>query len=266
MSDHAPDLDRAGAAFARLVGIIARLRAPNGCPWDQKQTLETMKRYLLEETYETLEAIDDGDPEAHRGELGDLLMQVVFQAQIRHEEATFDVADVADGISEKMIRRHPHVFGDTVYESEAELRRAWSEAKRKEGRESALDGVPKALPALLRAFRIGAKASNVGFDWPNADGVVEKIAEEAQELREAHDAGQAEAVHHEMGDLLFSVVNLCRHLNVDPESALHGATGRFESRFRHVEAGLKAEGLAVADQPIEDLEDRWQAAKKALAK
>lgn len=267
MSDQPTDdaARRAGEAYARLVRIIARLRAPDGCPWDQKQTLETMKRYLLEETYETLEAIDSGDVDAHREELGDLLMQIVFQAQIRQEAEEFDAADVAQSISDKMVRRHPHVFGDAKFETEAELKRAWAESKKKEGRESALDGVPTALPALLRAFRIGNKAASVGFDWPDTEGVVDKIGEEAGELREAMAAEDQGQIHHELGDLLFSVVNLCRHLKVDPESALQGTTRRFEARFRHLERSLKAEGLEIGDQPIDALEARWQAAKRALA-
>ncbi|MFN3197043.1 MAG: nucleoside triphosphate pyrophosphohydrolase [Bradymonadia bacterium] len=260
----AQDAAKAGEAFARLVRIISRLRDPEGgCPWDQKQTLDSIRRYLLEETYETLDALDSGDVDAHRDELGDLLMQVVFHGQIRHEEGRFDVADVSQAISDKMVRRHPHVFGDTVYETEEELKRAWSKAKTKEGRVSVLDGVPKALPALLRAFQLGNKAASVGFDWPNVEGVVDKIAEEARELTEAKTLGP-EAIEHEMGDLLFSMVNLCRHMKIDPETALQKANLRFEGRFRHVEAGLKAENRTPDDAEIDELEARWQAAKTEL--
>ncbi len=256
---------RYGEAFERLVEVMARLREPGGCPWDREQTLESLRQWLLEETYEVLEAIDDGDPETHRDELGDLLLQVVFQARIRQEEGAFDAADVADAISEKMRRRHPHVFGDEQADDAAAVSKRWSELKEAEkGRQSALDGVPAALPALLRASRIGEKAAGVGFDWPDQIGVLSKLDEERAELTEAVLCGDAKAIHHEAGDYLFTVVNLCRHLGVDPESALQDTTRRFERRFREVEGTARDEGHRLRDLELDDLEARWQAAKRKL--
>jgi len=217
---------------------------------------------LLEETYEVLCAIEGGDPATHRDELGDLLLQVVFQARIREEEGAFDVADVADAIADKMRRRHPHVFGDEDAADAAAVSRRWSELKETEvGRTSALDGVPAALPALLRALRVGEKAAGVGFDWPDHRGVLEKIDEERAELADAMAANDPTAMHHEVGDYLFTVVNLCRHLGLDPESALQDTTRRFERRFRAVEARAAAQGHRLRDLRADDLERRWQAAK-----
>lgn len=256
---------RYGAAFERLVAVMARLRGPGGCPWDREQTLDSLRQWLLEETYEVLEAIDGGDPDTHKGELGDLLLQVVFQARIREEEGAFDAADVADAITGKMRRRHPHVFGDERADDAAAVSRRWSELKeREDGRDSALDGVPTALPALLRALRLGEKAAGVGFDWPDRAGVVAKLDEERAELEDAIESGDAAAIAHEAGDYLFTVVNLCRHLGVDPESALQDTTRRFERRFREVESTAKREGRRLRDLELDDLEARWQAAKRKL--
>lgn len=255
----------AGPAFERLVDLVARLRAPDGCPWDREQTLASMRRWLLEETHEVLEAIDTDDVDAHRAELGDLLFQIVFQARLREEDGCFDVAAVCDAIVDKMVRRHPHVFGAADPTDRDAVRRAWAESKRREGRSSALDGVPRGLPALARAERLGGKAANVGFDWSDPTGVLAKIDEEHAELREAMAAGDADAVAHELGDYLFSLVNLCRHLGVDPEAALQGTNRRFEQRFRAVEAGVEADGHRVADLDEAELERRWQAVKKVLA-
>lgn len=256
---------RYGEAFERLVEVMARLRAPDGCPWDREQTLASLRQWLLEETYEVLEAIDGGDPETHRDELGDLLLQVVFQARIREEEGAFDVADVADAITAKMRRRHPHVFGDERIDDAATLKKRWSELKAEEkGRDSALDGIPPTLPALLRALRVGQKASAVGFDWPEAGPVLGKLDEESAELREAVAAGDRDATHDEAGDYLFTIVNLCRHLGVDPEAALQDASGRFDKRFRRVESTARDQGHDLHDLPIEDLEARWQRAKREV--
>jgi len=255
---------RAGEAFARLVTLMARLRDPGGCPWDREQCLESLRSYLLEESYEVLEALDGGVPAEHREELGDLLFQVVFQARIREEEGHFDAAAVADAIHDKLVRRHPHVFGDAQVTDRDEVARNWHVIKAQEKkRESALDGVPMAMPALLRAGRIGAKAARVGFDWPDVAGVLQKLEEERQELDEARANGDAAAVAHEVGDLLFTVVNLARHLGVEPETALQQANARFEGRFRWMEAQLRAAGRAVADTDAATLEAAWQAAKQA---
>ena len=264
---------KSGRAFERLVGIMARLRGPDGCPWDREQTLETLRKYLIEETYEVLEAIEDGDPREHRDELGDLLLQVVFQARIREEAGTFDVGDVADAISDKLERRHPHVFGDGAVTAAdaATVVRNWAAIKAQEKldkggvRKSALDGVPQAMPALQRATRIGEKAASAGFDWREIGGVLEKLDEEAAELREALDAADRDAIEHELGDYLYTVVNVCRHLGIDAEGALRQTTRRFEARFREMETGLVDEGKTVRDVPDEQLEQRWQAAKRALA-
>ncbi|MCA9540628.1 MAG: nucleoside triphosphate pyrophosphohydrolase [Myxococcales bacterium] len=258
-----------GAEFERLVAIMARLRAPDGCPWDRKQTLDSLRQWLVEETYEVLDAIERRDVRAHCDELGDLLLQVVFQAQIRAEEGSFDVGDVARAIADKMQRRHPHVFGDAVIDDTAELRRAWAQIKAQEQsargeRRGTLDGVPPALPALLRALRLGQKAAGVGFDWPDVTRVMAKIDEERDELIAAMADGDPGRVEAELGDLLFSVVNLARHLNVDPETALHAASARFSARFSAVEAGVRADGHEISTLAIDALEARWQAAKRRL--
>jgi MazG family protein len=254
---------RAGEAFERLVAVIARLRSPGGCPWDLAQTLETMRPYLVEETYEVLEALDAGTAEDHRVELGDLLMQIVFQARLREETGAFDVAGVADAISDKLERRHPHIFGDAA-EADGTQRR-WHELKKKEGRESALDGVPLAMPALLRARRLGEKAAGAGFDWRAPEDVFGKLDEESAELREAVASGDRADIEAELGDLLFTIVNLSRKLDIDPEAALRGTARRFEQRFRRLEKVARDEGHpdlhALAD---DELERRWQQAKADL--
>lgn len=251
-----------GHAFERLVGVMARLRAPGGCPWDREQTLASLKPYLVEEAYEVLEAIDQGGVDEHREELGDLLLQVVFQAELRREEGSFDAADVAHAIADKLVRRHPHVFEHQGVKAVSEALRHWEQrkAEEKKGR-SVLGGVPKNLPALLRAQRVGEKASQVGFDWPGVDGPLEKIDEELAELRAAIATEDAAAIEAELGDLLFSVVNVARFLNVGAEDALRGTIDRFTERFQKIEKRLEAEGKRVADTPLDQLEALWQAAK-----
>ncbi|MEZ4472523.1 MAG: nucleoside triphosphate pyrophosphohydrolase [bacterium] len=255
--------DAAGQAFGRLVALMARLRAPDGCPWDRRQSLQSLRAYLIEETYEVLEALDDDDPVAHREELGDLLFQVVFQARIREEEGHFDAAAVADGIREKLERRHPHVFGDAQLDDPEAVARSWHAIKaREKPRESALDGIPRGLPALLRAERLGARAARVGFDWPDVEGVLAKLEEEQRELAAARADGDAAAVHHEVGDLLLTVASLARHLGVDPEAALEAANHRFEQRFRGVESRLQAAGGRVQDADAATLDAAWEAVKR----
>ncbi|MEI8243223.1 MAG: nucleoside triphosphate pyrophosphohydrolase, partial [bacterium] len=230
-----------GQGVARLCAIMARLRGPDGCPWDREQTLPSLKPHLLEETYELLETMDHADPAPHAEELGDLLLQVVFQARIREEQGAFALDDVAHGLADKLVRRHPHVFGDVQVDGSATVLRNWEAIKRTErksateGPRSALEGVPRSLPALARAQRMQSKASRCGFDWPDVAGVEAKLVEEQAELDAARKAGDAAAVRHEVGDLLFSVVNLCRFLQVDAEDALQAASGRFAGRFREVE-------------------------------
>jgi MazG family protein len=260
-------MTRSTEAIARLLGIMARLRAPDGCPWDREQTMRTLRPYLLEETYEVLEAIDSGDPREHCEELGDLLLQIVFQAQLASEAGQFDFADVAQAIGDKLVSRHPHVFGDAkAVDSEAVLQQ-WAalkrEEKRKKGKgESALHGVPREMPALARADRLTEKASRVGFDWPDASGAREKLAEELDELDHAIAAGDAREVEHELGDLLFAAANLGRKLGVAPEEALRGTVARFISRFAHVERELARRGIPHGEATLAQMDALWDEAKE----
>jgi len=251
--------------FDALVQILADLRSPDGCPWDREQTLQTLKAYAVEETYEVLDAIDDGEPAGHRDELGDLLLQIVFQSQIRAEEGAFDAYDVCRAIVAKMVRRHPHVYEDADpsggHAGTWEALKAAERASAGRGDASAIDGVPRSLPGLLRAARITGKASAVGFDWKEAHGVLPKLHEEVDELTEAVAGGDRSRQAEELGDLLFSIVNLARHLGVDAESAVRGSTDRFEARFRRVEAEARGAGLDLraADEATQDA--LWARAK-----
>ena len=262
-------MNRTCAAVERLLGIMARLRGPDGCPWDREQTLATLRPYVLEETYEVLEAIEDGDPRAHREELGDLLLQIVFQARLAEEQAQFDFADVADAISDKLVSRHPHVFGDAdVKDAEAVLVQ-WAALKKKEkeargGGKSEPEGVPREMPALARAERLTEKASRVGFDWPDAAGARAKVDEELAELDEAVRGGDARRMEDELGDVLFAVANVARKLGIPPEEALRRAVGRFVSRFEFVEQGLDRAGVSHGQATLEQMEALWQEAKRAL--
>jgi tetrapyrrole methylase family protein/MazG family protein len=254
-----------GKKFERLIEIMARLRAPNGCPWDREQTPDSITPYLLEETYETIEAITSGDKAHVREELGDLLLQVVFQSQMANEAGDFDVGGVIDSISEKLIRRHPHVFGDTKVKGSKDVLTNWEHIKKSEGKKSLLGGVPETLPALLKAYRLGEKASRVGFDWNNAEGVLEKIEEEARELHEAKKGGIKKDIEHEYGDLLLILANLGRFLKIDPETALRKATNRFIRRFQCMEETAAGRKLDLKKLDIEKLEELWQEAKKRLS-
>ncbi len=250
--------------FDELVGIVARLRGEGGCPWDRAQSLESMRPYLLEETYEVLDAIDRG--EELQEELGDLAFQVVFLARLAEEAGRFGMDDVLQRINRKMVDRHPHVFeaGAVRTGDEGDVA-AWEARKARErgGVGSALDGVPPALPALLRAHRISEKAGAVGFDWPDAAGVRAKLTEEVAELDQAMAGGNPIEIAEELGDVLFTLVNLGRHLPTGAEDALRMATARFEARFRVVEAELAAQGRTVYETPADELEARWRAAKRA---
>jgi MazG family protein len=259
-------MSRAQAAIERLLSIMERLRGPQGCPWDREQTLRTLRPYVLEETYEVLEAIDAGDVREHCTELGDLLLQIVFQAQLRHEEGAFDFADVADAISDKLVSRHPHVFGDADAKDADAVLRQWAALKREENRrkgggESVLEGVPREMPALARADRLTEKASRIGFDWPDARGAREKLAEEVAELDEAIAGGDRDAIEHELGDTLFAVANLSRKLGVPPEEALRGTLGRFVARFSHIERELARRGVAHGEATLADMDALWDEAK-----
>ena len=254
-----------GAAVDQLLALIRRLRAPDGCAWDRRQTLTTMRKWLLEETYEVLDALDAGDADAHRDELGDLLFVLAFQAELQADAGAFTLADVAHGVHAKMVRRHPHIFGDAPNTDEPMGLQRWEAQKAQEEPDrSAVDGVPRAMPALARAERLGIKAGAVGFDWPDADAVVPVLDAELAELAQARATGDAAAIAHELGDVLFSAVNLARKLGVSPEAALQHANDRFEARFRHLEAGVRADGEQVRDLSMAHLDARWQQAKRAL--
>ena len=252
---------------------MVRLRDPEtGCPWDRVQTLSTLKPCVLEETYELLAAMDRPDDQSNYvEELGDVLLQVMFQCVMAEQEGRFSFDDVANAISDKLVRRHPHVFGDVDAKDPATVLRNWEQIKqqehRKEARHSALDGVPSTLPALLKAQRSQEKAARVGFDWKNAKGPLAKIREEIAELEEAvatsSDTSLDEHVKEELGDLLFSVTNLARHLKADSESALEGSTAKFARRFRAVEAGAKAAGRDLKSMTLEEMDALWDKAKDA---
>jgi MazG family protein len=256
-----------GAEVSQLVGLMQRLLAPNGCPWDREQTLTSLVPYLVEETYEVVDAIAEGTVADHREELGDLLLQIVFQSELRFSEGGFGIDDVARGIVAKLVHRHPHVFGDTVAKDADAVLSNWAKLKAaekaKKGKHGALDGIPRSAPALLRATRAGEKAGAVGFDFANAEQPRAKVDEELRELDEARRRGDRAEMERELGDVLFAVTNLGRKLGLDPEQALRDATDRFARRFRHLEQALDAEGRAVADASPDEQERLWQAAKVA---
>jgi ATP diphosphatase len=255
------DLDAAGRAFCRLVEIMQRLRGPDGCPWDREQTMATLRRYTLEEAYEVVQAIDDRDYGALPGELGDLLLQVVFLAQIAAEEDRFDVADVATAIADKLVRRHPHGFGGTAVEDADEVVRNWEAIKREErgGRGSVVDEIPHSLPALERGEKLGRRAAQIGFDWSTPGEVLDKLKEELGELESALARGEApRRVEEEIGDLLFATANLARHLRVSAEVAANAANAKFERRFRLVEQAVE-EGRVGAT--VVEMEAEWRRIK-----
>lgn len=263
-------MDRSADAVEKLLALMARLRGPDGCPWDREQTLKTLRPYVLEETYEVLEAMESGDAREHCEELGDLLLQIVFQARIAEEEGRFDFADVAEAISAKLVRRHPHVFGDARVKDAEGVMRQWVALKREEkaargGGRSVLEGVPREMPALARAERLTEKASRIGFDWPDAAGARAKVDEELRELDEAIGAGERQRVEDELGDVLFAVANLARKLQLPPEEALRNAVKRFVARFEHVERELERRGVAHGTATLEEMDLLWEEAKRTLA-
>ena len=249
--------------LSRLQAIMAKLRASDGCPWDREQTLASLKPFLLEEAYEVLDVMDSDDPELHREELGDLLFQVVFHAQLRAEQGAFELADVVDEICEKLTRRHPHVFGGEDGGDSARVAERWEELKSAEGK-GRIEDVPRSLPALIRAQKIGKKASKVGFDWQDIEGPLAKLDEEVEELKVAIQGGQAEAVFDELGDVLFAAVNVARHSGVEPELALRATTDRFLRRFLWVRNTLEDRGVRLGDPSIgaETLDILWEEAKQ----
>ena len=255
----------AGEAFAELVRIMERLRAPGGCPWDREQTRESIKPYVIEEAYEVAEAIEDNNIDELRAELGDLLLQVVFHAEMAREEGLFTVEEVVRGIIEKLIRRHPHVFGDTEVKDSAEVLRNWTRIKAEERKDSAdasiVSGVPRALPALARAHRLSEKASRVGFDWKTAPAVLEKVREELGELEAAVQLGVRADVEAELGDLLFALTSLGRHLDLHAEDALQRANERFIRRFRYIEARLAERQQDIHATSVDEMNRLWDEAK-----
>jgi MazG family protein len=269
--------DTAGARFDRLVHVMRTLRSPQGCPWDREQTLSSLRPFVLEETYELLDALDRGDLDALREELGDFLYEAVFLAQISEEEGHFAIGDAVQAIIDKLVRRHPHVFTpDGVPLAEArqsmtsgEVIEKWEDLKARERTDAArpeksiLSGVPKTLPALLRAYELSARAAAVGFDWERATDVLEKIEEEVAELREAVTQPTIDAAHveEEMGDLFFALSNLARKMGVEPEAALRRANDKFQRRFTALEARVKAEGKQMRDLQLHELEAHWQQVK-----
>jgi tetrapyrrole methylase family protein/MazG family protein len=267
-----------GEWFEKLVAVQARLRAPKGCPWDREQTHQTLRTYLLEEAYEVLEALDAGNDAKFAEEMGDLLLQIVFHSQIAQEEGRFTVGDVIREIHDKMIRRHPHVFGKTRAKNSAEVLRNWEQIKAEERRSnkeqgvsgpaekeapSLLDGVSRALPATLEGFQLTRKASRIGFDWEDANGVLAKMQEETKELEEALQTKNRQRAEEEMGDLLFAAVNLARFLHVDPEIALKKANTKFSRRFRAMEKLARESGREFKDLRREEMEALWDATKNA---
>ena len=247
-----------------LEEIVRILRAPGGCPWDAEQTHQSIRRNFLEEAYEAVEAIDEGSPEHLEEELGDVLLQVVMHARMEQEAGRFDLDGVADGICKKLIYRHPHVFGDVAVSGTGEVLSNWEALKRKEKGQAtntdALEAVARALPALWRAEKVQKKARKAGFDWPDVSGALDKLSEELEELKTA--AAEGTNVAEELGDLLFSAVNAARFLKVDPEDALNGATDKFIGRFRKVEAQAAAQGKAMEDMSLEELDALWERAKE----
>jgi len=294
--------DSTGERFQRAVSIMARLRAPGGCPWDREQTFDSIKPYTLEETYEVLEAIDNRDWEELSGELGDLLLQVLFYAQMAKEQGTFSIDEVLDRLSNKLVDRHPHVFGEVKAETSSDVLRNWEALKAEEKKrrleagggkaaqnaenpQSVLAGVPTAIPALLEAYKLSSRAAHVGFDWPNVDGLFEKLHEETDELREQlkefpepgprpHARGVAgsgrpqipeelrDRLEDEVGDLFFVLVNIARYLSLDPESALRKTNRKFKQRFQWMEEQLRASRRGPQQASMEELESLWQQAKQ----
>ncbi|MFN7935193.1 MAG: nucleoside triphosphate pyrophosphohydrolase [Bryobacteraceae bacterium] len=256
-----------GRHFDQLVEIMARLRAPNGCPWDREQTFDSIKPYTLEETYEVLQAIDDRDWRGLAEELGDFMLQAVFFAQMAREAGHFTIEDSLTAINEKLIRRHPHIFGDAQADTADAVKVRWDQIKEQEKKargeapKGLLDGIPRAMPALVEAQQISSKAAGSGFDWENIHQVADKVREELAELEQARAEENKDEIEGELGDLLFTIVNLARFLKIDPEQALRRTNAKFRKRFSHVEKGLEAQGKQLRDANIHEMEELWQQAK-----
>jgi len=244
-----------------LIGIMQSLRSENGCEWDKEQTHESLRQYLIEEAYEAVEAIDNGDMDLLKEELGDLLLHVVFHAKLGEEKGNFDINDVLAGINEKLIRRHPHVFGENSEKNIEKIKMDWEELKQIEGRGSRIDGVPTNLSGLQRAFRLQEKAATTGFDWDNVDDIWTKIDEEIEEVRKASSDGNKKELEEEIGDLIFSAVNLSRFMGVNPEDALRRTIKKFESRFKSIEKAAEDSGRNITELSLEEMDKIWESSK-----
>lgn len=253
-----------GGAFLRLLNVLETLRTQ--CPWDKKQTMETLRHLTIEETYELSDAILEGDHNEVKKELGDLMMHLVFYSKIASEEKNFDITDVLNGVCEKLINRHPHIYADVIVTNEDDVRRNWEQIKLKEGNKSVLSGVPKSMPALVKAARIQEKARGVGFDWDNKDQVWEKVEEELKEFRDEIDVVDGEVdlekAEQEFGDVLFSLINYARFVNINPENALEKTNKKFIKRFQFLEDKAKEEGKQLADMTLAEMDEYWNRAKR----
>lgn len=250
----------------KLVALMERLRGPGGCPWDREQTLGSLVPFIIEEAYEVVSAIDAKDPAEIKEELGDLLFQIIFCARITEEAGEFSLADIIDASYEKMVRRHPHVFGESKADTSEEVLKRWAEIKKDEKKEKKkeegyLEGIPEVLPALLRAHKVSQKAARAGFDWKSVSEVMEKLTEETEEFRKAVEQRDAAGMEEELGDLLFTMVNVGRFLEVNPEDALRKTIGKFITRFHHIERTLAEKGADLSSTPMEEMERLWQEAK-----
>ncbi|MGQ9570363.1 MAG: nucleoside triphosphate pyrophosphohydrolase [Thermodesulfovibrionales bacterium] len=250
--------------FRQLLDIMERLRSSDGCPWDKEQTRESLKPFILEEAYELIDAIESNEPEKIKEELGDLLLQIIFQSQIAKEKGEFDIFDVIEMISKKMINRHPHVFGDTKYRSSNEVVIQWEEQKKLEGekRESILEGIPEALPSLLRAYRLQNRVANVGFDWDNIEDALNKLDEELKEFKNALKLKDRNEISEELGDILFMLVNISRFVDINPEDSLRKTIAKFISRFRYIEMKAADIGKRLSDMTLEEMDKLWEEAKE----
>lgn len=261
--------DRIPEEFKKLAETVAALRGPDGCPWDREQDHKSLRKYLIEETYEVIDAIDHGSPDKLEDELGDLLLQVLLHSQIASETGQFDIADVCERIRKKLLRRHPHVFGDVEVAGVDDVLHNWEEIKSREpGREaitSAIGGVPSSLPALMRATEISKRAARTGFEWPDIHGVFDKLHEETEELKQAVTSGEREKIKSEIGDLLFTVVNIARWTKVDAEESLREMLDRFQSRFSVIEERARESGKSIGDLTIDEMDAIWNEAKGTSA-
>lgn len=255
-------LNQASTSLERLIQIVKKLRSPEGCEWDRAQTPKSLRPYLLEEAYEVIESINEEDPQKIKEELGDLLLHIVFQAEIGNDNNDFHLAESIDHISDKLIRRHPHVFGDTKVSGIQDIKKNWEEIKKEEGRESIMEGLPISLPALLQARRIQERAAGVNFEWDDIKYVWEKLDEEIDELKEAIEHRDFDKIEDEMGDVLFSMVNLSRFLKTNPEEALKRTNRKFISRFKKIEKHLEARSLKFSDMNLNELDKIWESVKK----